>query len=94
MAGPHRITVERAIFRARMSEETGSAPQLHPSLLVVRVDPVPTSDFVLDLRRLPRLPDHIFLHNLPNGPWTESIWYGSITQRELNRALEAIVEEL
>ncbi|ANJ02473.1 ORF0 [Fowl aviadenovirus E] len=94
MAGPYRISVERAIFRARMSEETGSAPQLYPSLLVVRVDPVPTTAFVLDLRRLPRIPDHIFLHNLPNGPWTESIWYGSITQRELNRALEAIVEEL
>ncbi|WWQ72944.1 hypothetical protein [Fowl aviadenovirus 2] len=94
MAGSGRITVERLIVRARMSEQPDSPPELYPSLLVLRVNPVPRTPFVLDISRLPVVPERILLHGFPNGPWSETIWYGKITQRELNQALESIVDVL
>ncbi|ANP93622.1 ORF0 [Fowl aviadenovirus D] len=94
MAGSGRITVERLIVRARMSQQPDSPPELYPSLLVLRVNPVPRTPFVLDISRLPVVPERILLHDFPNGPWSETIWYGKITQRELNQALESIVDVL
>ena len=65
-----------------------------PLRLELKIENAPRQTVWLDLSQLKPTPRELFLHNLHKTAWCETIWYGTVTQKELNSALERIVDQL
>lgn len=65
-----------------------------PQRVVLRLLPPPTKPLGLDFSKANPKPVQTIIHSFPESPWCETVWYGSITQSELNQALWDIAEQL